>query len=100
EEYTLKNGRKIILLAQGRLVNLACAEGHPSEVMDMSFSDQALVAEYIAKNANKLNEKKVYDVPGDIDVRVATLKAKAHNLGIDELTAAQKEYLAGWKEGT
>ena len=100
EEYKLKNGKRIVLLAQGRLVNLACAEGHPSEVMDLSFSDQALVAEYIAKNAAKLNEKKVYDVPADIDVKVALLKAKAHDLGVDDLTAEQTAYLSGWKEGT
>ena len=100
EEYKLKNGKRIILLAQGRLVNLACAEGHPSEVMDLSFSDQALVAEYIATNSAKLNEKKVYDVPAKIDTEVALLKAKAHGIGVDELTAEQKAYLAGWKEGT
>ncbi len=100
EEYKLKSGKKVVLLAQGRLVNLACAEGHPSEVMDLSFSDQALVAEYIAKNASKLNEKKVYEVPSEIDVRVALLKAKAHWLGIDDLTPEQKAYLEGWKEGT
>ncbi len=100
EEYKLKNGKKIILLAQGRLVNLACAEGHPSEVMDLSFSDQALVAEYIAKNAGKLKEKTVHDVPSEIDTRVALLKAKAHGIGVDDLTAEQKKYLAGWKEGT
>ncbi len=100
EEYKLKNGKRIILLAQGRLVNLACAEGHPSEVMDLSFSDQALVAEYIATNSPKLNEKKVYDVPAKIDAEVALLKAKAHGIGVDELTAEQKAYLAGWKEGT
>ncbi len=100
EEYKLKNGKRIILLAQGRLVNLACAEGHPSEVMDLSFSDQALVAEYIATNSAKLSEKKVYDVPAKIDADVALLKAKAHGIGVDELTTEQKAYLAGWKEGT
>ncbi len=100
EEYKMKSGKKVVLLAQGRLVNLACAEGHPSEVMDLSFSDQTLVAEYISKNASKLNEKKVYEVPSEIDVRVALLKAKAHCLGIDDLTAEQKAYLEGWKEGT
>ncbi len=100
EEYKMKNGNRIILLAQGRLVNLACAEGHPSEVMDLSFSDQALVAEHIAKNAAKLNEKKVYDVPIEIDTYVAILKAKAHGIGVDDLTAEQKKYLESWKEGT
>ncbi len=100
EEYKLKNGKRIILLAQGRLVNLSCAEGHPSEVMDLSFSDQALVAEYIAKNSSKLKEKKVYEVPSEIDTRVALLKAKAHEIGVDELTPEQKAYLSTWKEGT
>ncbi len=100
EEHMLKNGRRIVVLAQGRLVNLACAEGHPSEVMDLSFSDQALVAEWISKNSAKFKEKKVYEVPDEIDQRVATLKAKAHGLGVDELTAEQKEYLQSWKEGT
>ncbi|MBI4406855.1 adenosylhomocysteinase [Candidatus Micrarchaeota archaeon] len=100
EEYKLKNGKKIILLARGRLVNLSCAEGHPSEVMDLSFSDQALVAGHIARNADKLKEKKVYEVPAEIDARVALLKAKAHGLGIDELTPEQKAYLESWKEGT
>ncbi|PVX24195.1 MAG: adenosylhomocysteinase [Candidatus Bathyarchaeum sp.] len=98
EEYTLKDGRKIHLLAEGRLVNLAAAEGHPSEVMDMSFANQALNAEYLMKN--KGLEKKVYRVPKDIDELVAGLKLKALNVDIDELTEKQKKYLATWDEGT
>jgi len=101
DEYTLANGRRIILLAQGRLVNLACAEGHPSEVMDLSFADQALCAEWIAKNKDKLKGRKdVIDVPAEIDLQVAWLKLGAMNVKIDELTPRQKEYLASWKEGT
>lgn len=98
EEYTLDNGRKIHLLAEGRLVNLSAAEGHPSEVMDMSFANQALCAEYIAKIA-KL-EPKVYAVPADIDETVAELKLKSMGVKIDELTAEQKKYLATWEMGT
>ncbi|MBT8171698.1 adenosylhomocysteinase [Candidatus Bathyarchaeota archaeon] len=98
EEYTLTNGKKIYLLAEGRLVNLAAAEGHPSEVMDMSFANQALNAEYLVKN--KGLEKRVYRVPKDIDELVATLKLKAIGVNIDELTEKQKKYLATWDEGT
>ena len=98
EEYTLQDGRKIHLLAEGRLVNLAAAEGHPSEVMDMSFANQALNAEYLMKN--KGLEKKVYRVPKEIDELVARLKLKAINVEIDELTEKQKQYLATWDEGT
>jgi adenosylhomocysteinase len=97
-EYTLQDGRKIHLLAEGRLVNLAAAEGHPSEVMDMSFANQALNAEYLMKN--KGLEKKVYRVPKEIDELVAGLKLKAINVEIDELTEKQKKYLATWDEGT
>ncbi|PIO03870.1 adenosylhomocysteinase [Candidatus Micrarchaeota archaeon CG10_big_fil_rev_8_21_14_0_10_54_18] len=99
EEYKLKNGRRIYLLAHGRLVNLACASGHPSSVMDMSFADQALVAEYLHKNASKL-ENKVYDVPKEIDDEVARLKLKAEGLEIDSLTPAQQKYLSDWRQGT
>jgi adenosylhomocysteinase len=98
EEYTLKDGRKLYLLAEGRLVNLAAAEGHPSEVMDMSFANQALCSEYIAKTA-KLTPK-VFTVPKEIDEKVAELKLKAMHVGIDELTAEQKKYLSTWEMGT
>ena len=98
EEYTLTDSRKIHLLAEGRLVNLAAAEGHPSEVMDMSFANQALNAEYLVKN--KGLEKKVYRVPKEIDELVAALKLKAINVNIDKLTEKQIKYLATWDEGT
>jgi len=98
EEFTLQNGRKIHLLAEGRLVNLAAAEGHPSEVMDMSFANQALNAEYLVKN--KGLEKKVYCVPKEIDELVAALKLKSIDVNIDQLTEKQKKYLSTWDEGT
>jgi adenosylhomocysteinase len=98
EEYSLKDGRKLYLLAEGRLVNLAAAEGHPSEVMDMSFANQALCSEYIAKTA-KL-QIKVYTVPKDLDEKVAELKLKSMGVSIDELTAEQKKYLSTWEMGT
>jgi adenosylhomocysteinase len=98
EEYTLKDGRKLFLLAEGRLVNLAAAEGHPSEVMDMSFANQALCAESIAK-AGKM-QPKVYDVPKEIDETVAELKLKAMGITIDKLTAEQQKYLGTWEMGT
>ena len=99
EEYTLKNNRRIYLLGEGRLINLAAAEGHPSAVMDMSFANQALCAEYIAKNYKRL-EKKVYSVPEDIDRKIAFLKLKAMGIRIDTLTAEQKKYLESWEMGT
>jgi adenosylhomocysteinase len=98
EEYTLKDGRHLYLLAEGRLVNLAAAEGHPSEVMDMSFANQALCSEYIAKSA-KL-ETKVYNVPKEIDEKIAELKLQTMGIKIDELTAEQKKYLSTWEMGT
>jgi adenosylhomocysteinase len=98
EEYTLKDGRKLYLLAEGRLVNLAAAEGHPSEVMDMSFANQALCSEYIAKTA-KLTPK-VFIVPKEIDEKVAELKLKTMGVNIDELTVEQKKYLSTWEMGT
>ena len=98
EEYTLQNGRKLHLLAEGRLVNLAAAEGHPSEVMDMSFANQALSAEYLVKNRGL--ETRVYGVPKEIDELVAGLKLKAINVEIDVLTEEQKKYLATWEAGT
>lgn len=99
EEYTLRNGKKINVLAEGRLVNLASAEGHPSSVMDMSFANQALCAEYIAKHAEDL-ENRVYDVPEKIDKTVAQMKLKALGIKIDELTPQQKKYLVSWEIGT
>ncbi|OGP64169.1 MAG: adenosylhomocysteinase [Deltaproteobacteria bacterium RBG_16_42_7] len=99
EEYTLKNNRRIYLLGEGRLINLAAAEGHPSAVMDMSFANQALCAEYIAKNYKRL-EKKVYSVPENIDRKIAFLKLKAMGIRIDMLTAEQKKYLESWEMGT
>ena len=99
EEYTLKNGRRIYLLAQGRLVNLAAAEGHPAAVMDMSFANQALSAEYIYKNSKKL-ERKVYSVPEEIDREIARLKLEAMGIKIDTLTKEQYKYLHSWQIGT
>jgi len=99
DEYTLKSGARIAVLGEGRLINLASAEGHPSSVMDMSFANQALSAEYVVKNSKKL-EKKVYPVPEDIDKEIARLKLKAMGVKIDKLTPAQEKYLASWHEGT
>ncbi len=99
EEYTLRDGRKIYLLAQGRLVNLASAEGHPASVMDMSFANQALSAEHILKNHRNL-QKTVYKVPEEIDRGVATLKLKSMGVEIDELTPEQIKYLSSWEFGT
>jgi len=100
EEYVLKSSnKKIHVLAEGRLVNLAAAEGHPASVMDMSFANQALAAEYMFKNAKKL-EKKVYCVPEKIDTEIAKLKLAAMGVNIDVLTQEQKKYLASWQEGT
>jgi len=98
EEYSLQNGRKLYLLAEGRLVNLAAAEGHPSEVMDMSFANQALCVKYLVEK-NKMKPK-VYSVPKEIDELVASLKLKAMGVEIDKLTEEQKEYLATWEAGT
>ena len=98
DEYQLKNGRKLYLLAEGRLVNLAAAEGHPSEVMDMSFADQALVAEWLLKKA-KLDPG-VYEVPSEIDKTVSSIKLQSIGIDIDALTTEQKNYLTSWSEGT
>ena len=98
DEYTLADGRKLYLLAEGRLVNLAAAEGHPSEVMDMSFANQALCVEYIAKKEKM--PPKVYPVPKEIDETVARLKLNAMKIKIDKLTDEQKKYLATWEMGT
>ena len=99
EEYTLRSGRKIYLLGEGRLINLASAEGHPAVVMDMSFANQALSAEYLVKGGRKL-EAKVYPVPAELDQSVARLKLEALGVSIDKLTHEQEEYLASWSEGT
>lgn len=99
EEYTLKDGRRLFLLGEGRLINLAAAEGHPASVMDMSFANQALSAEYMLKNAATL-EKKVYSVPNAIDREIARLKLEAMRVNIDTLTAQQVNYLNSWEEGT
>ncbi len=99
EEYTLKDGRKIFLLGEGRLINLAAAEGHPASVMDMSFANQALSAEYI-KNQGKTLDAKVYPVPEDIDKNVAKLKLESMGIKIDSLTEEQDEYLHSWTVGT
>jgi len=99
EEYTLKNNRKIYLLSEGRLINLSAAEGHPSGVMDMSFANQALCAEYITKNHQKL-DKQVYSVPREIDKEIARLKLGAMGIKIDALTKEQNSYLHSWEMGT
>ncbi len=99
EEYKLKDGRRIFLLAEGRLVNLSAAEGHPSSVMDMSFANQALCAEYLWKMGKNL-ERTVYQVPEEIDREVARIKLESMGIRIDSLTAAQKKYLNSWEMGT
>ena len=99
EEFTLKNGKKVCLLGEGRLINLAAAEGHPASVMDMSFANQALAAEYMVNNAKDL-ENKVYSVPENIDKEIARLKLKSMGVSIDKLTPEQEKYLASWQEGT
>jgi adenosylhomocysteinase len=99
QEYRMADGRRLYLLAEGRLLNLAAAEGHPAAVMDMSFANQALVVEYLAKHGRSL-EPNVYTVPTDIDQTVARLKLEAMNVQIDELTPEQKKYLQSWEEGT
>ncbi|MBD3402824.1 adenosylhomocysteinase, partial [candidate division GN15 bacterium] len=101
EEYVLRGmkSKSIILLAEGRLINLSAAEGHPAMVMDMSFANQALGAEYIVKNYKKL-ERKVYTIPEKIDQQIAALKLKSMGTSIDKLTKEQKHYLASWEMGT
>lgn len=99
DEYTLKDGRKVFLLAEGRLLNLAAAEGHPAVVMDMSFANQALGAEYIVKHAGNM-EKKVYVLPRELDNEIAMLKLKSMGIEIDELTEEQIKYLSSWESGT
>lgn len=99
DEYTLKSGKKIYVAGEGRLVNLAAAEGHPAEVMDMSFANQALAAEWFKDNKGKL-ENKVYVLPKKLDIQVASLKLKAMGIEIDKLTKEQEKYLSSWDEGT
>lgn len=99
DEYLLADGRRIRLLAEGRLVNLGAAEGHPAAVMDMSFANQALSAEYLVKHHREL-QNKVYVVPADIDREVARLKLEAMGVNLDRLTDAQKKYLSSWESGT
>jgi adenosylhomocysteinase len=99
EEFNLKDGRRIYVLGEGRLINLAAAEGHPSSVMDMSFANQALSAEYMSTSHSSL-EKKVYPVPGEIDKEIARLKLESMGVEIDTLTAEQEKYLSSWEMGT
>jgi adenosylhomocysteinase len=99
EEFELQDGRRLLVIAEGRLVNLGAAEGHPADVMDMSFSNQALAAEYLALNAKDL-EPKIYTLPNEIDEEVARIKLEHLGGGLDRLTEDQVAYLAGWQEGT
>jgi adenosylhomocysteinase len=99
DEFKLEDGRRIYLIADGRLVNLSAAEGHPAQVMDMSFANQALSAEYVVQNAASL-ERKVYPVPEEIDTEIARLKLETMHVAIDELSEEQAKYLASWDEGT
>jgi adenosylhomocysteinase len=99
DEYILPDGKKIYVLGEGRLVNLAAAEGHPAEVMDMSFANQALAAEFFVQNQGKLDSK-VHVLPKDLDKQVAQLKLTAMGINIDTLTKEQKTYLESWNEGT
>jgi len=99
QQYTLRGGRRIFVLGEGRLINLAAAEGHPSAVMDMSFANQALCAEYVLRNHDKL-EKIVYSVPTAIDTDIARLKLEAMDVHIDTLTEEQERYLTSWESGT
>ncbi|UCG10439.1 MAG: adenosylhomocysteinase [Dehalococcoidia bacterium] len=99
DDYTLKDGRHIYLLGEGRLINLAAAEGHPASVMDMSFANQALSLEYLLKNKGKL-EREVYAVPREIDKEIARLKLKSMGIGVDSLTTEQEKYMTSWEEGT
>ena len=99
EEFRLRDGRKIHLIAGGRLVNLAAAEGHPASVMDMSFANQALGAEFLVKSASKL-DRRIYTIPQEIDESIAALKLEAMNIRIDRLTQDQVKYLASWELGT
>jgi adenosylhomocysteinase len=99
QEYKLSSGKSVVVIGEGRLVNLAAAEGHPSAVMDMSFANQALSAEYLVKNKGKLNPA-VYSVPEELDREIARLKLQAMGFSIDTLTAEQEAYINSWKSGT
>ena len=99
QQYTTADGRKINILAEGRLINLASAEGHPASVMDMSFANQALAAEFMVKHAKTL-EKRVYSVPAEVDAEIARIKLAAMGVMIDTLTPQQEKYLNSWEEGT
>jgi adenosylhomocysteinase len=99
DEYVMPSGKKVHVLGEGRLVNLAAAEGHPAEVMDMSFANQAMAAEFFVKNKGKLTNK-VYILPKELDQEVASVKLKAMGISIDKLTAEQEAYLSSWSEGT
>jgi len=98
DEYTVGK-KKVFILGEGRLINLAAAEGHPACVMDMSFATQALATEFVIKNHKNL-ENKVYNVPNEIEIKVAKLKLKAMNIEVEKLTKEQKEYLSSWEMGT
>jgi adenosylhomocysteinase len=99
QEFTLSNGKRIFLIAEGRLVNLGAAEGHPAMVMDMSFANQALSAEWVYQNYKAL-DKKVYRIPQAIDREISRLKLASMGVGIDKLTKDQEKYLSGWEAGT
>jgi adenosylhomocysteinase len=99
DQYLLADGRRLNLLAEGRLVNLAAAEGHPASVMDLSFANQALSLEYIMKHASELDDQ-VYTIPEDIDREIARLKLETMGIRIDSLTSEQARYLTSWEEGT
>ena len=99
EEYQLKSGKSVIVLGEGRLINLAAAEGHPASVMDMSFANQALSVEYLVKNQGKLAPQ-IHVLPAEIDQEIASLKLAAMNIGIDTLTAEMVEYMNSWQTGT
>ena len=99
EEFTMRDGRRIYLLGDGRLINLAAAEGHPSSVMDMSFANQALSVEYLVAGKQKLDPG-VYGVPRDLDMQIGSLKLASMGIAIDSLSEEQSRYLAGWQEGT
>jgi adenosylhomocysteinase len=99
EQYILNSGKSVIVLGEGRLVNLAAAEGHPSAVMDMSFANQALAVEYLVKNKGKL-EPGLYSIPTEVDQEIARLKLQAMKINIDSLTADQIDYINSWQSGT
>jgi adenosylhomocysteinase len=99
DEYAMRDGRKLYLLGEGRLINLASAEGHPAAVMDMSFANQALAVEYLLKHHAEL-ERQVYPVPDHIDRQIARLKLDSMGIQVDKLTPEQEQYLASWSEGT